>query len=409
MQQLITLNDEIYDQLMEEIKNIHITRNIWLIDYEHEDVPPELIKSSIIPYSCLCDEKVWKKELPSIDLKPHQELSVNYYIDLKEQIGPKLRSLSYLDRCDFIMYDLYVSYYKHCDMISRFNILSQPFTLPRLFSNIQTLQIIDLHGVDLSFGYELFKDCKSLRVIRLIDCNIELHNPIRKPNILDPFMPKDGIHYGVYEYLSPKHPITITTDYECCNYQEMHIFDGCDNIEEIDLTGSFIGDFAPERFVELFSNLQSLKTVCLKNAELESGHRMFANCPKLEYADLSGAKIFCTMDSGKGFNYLTDTQGMFENCSSLKHVNLDGFEIRVLIGDEILYDVDLCMKDMFKNCTSIEQLDLSKIKIMVNDDAYGLEDEPIYDEDSIAYVGNAFMTGNPNTVIISNFRINMEP
>ena len=111
---------------------------------------------------------------------------------------------------------------------------------------------------------------------------------------------------------------------------------------------------------------------------------------------------------------------MFENCVSLKHVNLDGFKLNVSIESEYFeypkYDyVEMDMTDMFKGCLLIEKFDLSKINVVLyggNELNESCEedtnnDETKYYDDEIAHVGNAFVTGNPNLVIIPHPRIKM--
>lgn len=119
-----------------------------------------------------------------------------------------------------------------------------------------------------------------------------------------------------------------------------HMFQGCEKLEEIDLSGFDTSDVVDmtAMFYEC-KNLDELDVSGFDTAKVESMKNMFTSCQNLETLDLSG---FRTPE-------LRDMSAMFDSCKSLETVNLRNFDTSKVTT----------MANLFGGCASLTSADLS--------------------------------------------------
>ena len=373
--QLITLNNDILEIFSSEIGKLVINHKLWHLTKQSSDetkqsqlTNPQSIMKTEIKYKpensynniLTNDEQIdniWKENNYNNEI---DFISDVVFIDLRKQASENLKSFGILDKCDFLLYELngYCHTYKE-DAVTYWNMLSKPILLPRLFAYMPNLQTIDLHNIDFDyFGYELFKGCHQLKIIKLIDCHISMYNPI-----CEPFEDDENID-NLFIKHKPSHIIKICQD-QINNYHWMGMFEDCENIEEIDLTSSTIWEYSENPCCGLFESQPHLKRVILKNTSITNMDYMFKDCENLEYVDMSGAEVFAVIDTGKGYDYTVWMTESFSGCVKLKTVILDGFKVEITHNgyyDEEIVELDI--HRVFQNCKSLEEIDLSKIEII---------------------------------------------
>lgn len=134
-----------------------------------------------------------------------------------------------------------------------------------------------------------------------------------------------------------------TIDMATCN----NMFNGCENLESIDLTGIKTDDV--ESMVRMFFNcekLQSLDVSKLNTSSVTDMWYMFAGDSLLTSLDLSNFNT----------SKVTKMQSMFERCAALTSITLGDFDMRKVS----YYD------NMFDGCTSLATLTLKSVPYLAN-------------------------------------------
>ena len=296
----------------------------------------------------------------TISLKPYYEEEKEYKI-----INPKY--INYIE-------ELYINNIKMESINPKINL---KFT----YNTNNTIKMV-FKNIESNCSY-MFKDCKDIESINLLDYNI--YNATNFNNMFDGCESLKSVDLSFLKNVKIKDISNMFS--ECSELKSLdwshldlsfvdnkeNVFKGCNNLESINF--SYVNLEGVRSLNNFFSNLISLKSIDLSNlikANLSDIESMFFNCSSLTSIDLSfinntiirnmsnmlGECISLKSIDFSNFHFLSSSinmSNMFSNCISLTNANLSKLYRK--------YGNSFNMSNLFSNCNALLYVDLSNISI----------------------------------------------